>query len=95
MLEGKHNEQMDAYGNLESVGGDEFSAKEKLRDAIADGGEFNIICQNALSSSAISLKYEKTLSMLLLYTSQVKLLFLLLRNINSKHVSVTVEFVLK
>ena len=54
------------------VGGGEVSAKEKLR-----GGEFNIICQNALSSSAISLKYEKTLSILLLYTSQVKLLFLL------------------
>ena len=29
-----------------------------LRDVVADGGEFIIICQNALSSSAISLKYE-------------------------------------
>ena len=57
-----------------------FSAKEKLRDIVADGGEFNIICQNALSSYAISLKYKKTFSVLLLYTSQVKLLFLLLRN---------------
>ena len=41
------------------VGCGEFSAKEKLRDVAVDGGEFNIICQNALSSSAISLKYEK------------------------------------
>ena len=44
------------------------SGKEKLRDVVVgDGGEFNIICQNALSSSTISLKYEKTLSILLLY----------------------------
>ena len=62
-------------GILSGRGG-EFSAKEKLRDVAVDGGEFNIICQNAFSSSAISLKYEKTLSILLLYTSQVKLLFL-------------------
>ena len=62
---------MDAYGNLEwSVGGGEFNAKEKLPDVVVDGGEFNIICQNAISSSAIYRKYEKTLSILLLYTSQ-------------------------
>ena len=38
------------------LSGGEFSAKEKLPDVVADGGEFNIICQNALSSSAISRK---------------------------------------
>ena len=70
---------MDAHGNLEWSVVTNSLLREKLRDVVADGGEFNIICQNALSSSAISLKYEKT-SILLLYTSQVKLLFLLLRN---------------
>ena len=76
MLEEKHNEQMVHTGILSG----EFSAKEKFRDVVADSGEFNKICQNALSSSAISLNNEKALSILLLYTSQVKLFFLLLRN---------------
>ena len=80
------------------LSGGEFSAKEKLRDVVADGGEFNIICQNALTSSAISLKYEKTLSILLLHPSQAVLIasviiFFITTKHYSKHVAVTVKFV--
>ena len=77
------------------LSGGEFSAKEKLCDVVVDGREFKSSVKMPFLRLQFLLSTKKTLS-ILLYTSQVKLLFLLLREtLYSKHVYVTVKFVLK
>ena len=92
MLEEKHNEQMDAYGNLELS----VVANSVLRRNFV---MLSWMAENLTSSVKMPFlrlqkNYGKTSSILLLYTSQVKLLFLLLRN-TTQNTSVTVKFVLK
>ena len=65
----------------------------KLRDVVADGGEFNIICQNALSSSAISLR-KNVIHIIVTYIASEIIIFITTKH-HSKHVAVTVQFVLK